>query len=78
MPSIHFPEFPEDIPTHPLLVIDYSLRDQNEIDKLWGAATNLGFWYLNNHGADELAEGMFQMAAETMARYWCRWVKIKK
>ncbi|KAF7348008.1 1-aminocyclopropane-1-carboxylate oxidase [Mycena sanguinolenta] len=70
MPSVsHFPEFPEDIPTHPLLVVDYSLlvaRDRAEIDKLWGAARNLGFWYLKNHGADELAEGMFQMAAETM------------
>ncbi|KAJ7982940.1 hypothetical protein DFH06DRAFT_712899 [Mycena polygramma] len=69
MPSIHFPEFPKDIPTHPLLVVDYSLLlagDQAEIDKLWNAATNLGFWYLNNHGADELAENMFQMAAETM------------
>ncbi|KAF7331002.1 1-aminocyclopropane-1-carboxylate oxidase [Mycena venus] len=69
MPSIHIPDFPEDIPTHPLLVIDYSLLvagDQYEIDRLWDAATNLGFWYLKNHGADELAEGMFQMAAETM------------
>ncbi|KAJ7130791.1 hypothetical protein C8R43DRAFT_1025016 [Mycena crocata] len=69
MPSIHFPAFPEDIPTHPLLVVDYSLLvagDSNEIDKLWGAARNLGFWYLKNHGADELAEGMFDMAAETM------------
>ncbi|KAJ7661592.1 hypothetical protein DFH06DRAFT_376782 [Mycena polygramma] len=69
MPSIHFPAFPEDVPTHPLLVVDYSLLiagDRAEIDKLWDAATNLGFWYLNNHGADELAEGMFQMAAETM------------
>jgi hypothetical protein len=47
MPSIHFPEFPEDIPTHPLLVVDYSLLvagDQAEINKLWGAATSLGFW----------------------------------
>ncbi|KAJ7911060.1 hypothetical protein B0H13DRAFT_2010409 [Mycena leptocephala] len=69
MPSIHFPEFPEDIPTHPLLVVDYSLLvagDQAEINKLWGAATSLGFWYLKNHGADELAEGMFRMADETM------------
>ncbi|KAJ7910239.1 hypothetical protein B0H13DRAFT_2251305 [Mycena leptocephala] len=58
-----------DIPTHPLLVVDYSLLvagDQAEINKLWGAATSLGFWYLKNHGADELAEGMFRMADETM------------
>ncbi|KAF8146492.1 hypothetical protein K438DRAFT_1627854 [Mycena galopus ATCC 62051] len=69
MPSTHFPEFPADVPTHPLLVVDYSLLvagDRSEIDKLWGAATNLGFWYLKNHGADELVEGMFRMAAETM------------
>ncbi|KAJ7618395.1 hypothetical protein FB45DRAFT_741505 [Roridomyces roridus] len=69
MPSIHFPEFPADIPTHPLLVIDYPLLvegNEAEIDKLWGAATKLGFWYLKNHGVDDLAEGMFQMARETM------------
>ncbi|KAJ7477004.1 hypothetical protein B0H11DRAFT_2031579 [Mycena galericulata] len=69
MPSIHLPEFPNNVPTHPLLVVDYSLlvaRDSSEIEKLWGAATKLGFWYLKNHGADDLVEGMFQMAAETM------------
>ena len=41
------PPFPDDIPTHPLLIIDYQLvkaRDQDEIDKLWKAATELGFW----------------------------------
>ena len=41
------PPFPEDVPTHPLLVVDYQLikkRDQAEIDKLWKAATELGFW----------------------------------
>jgi hypothetical protein len=41
------PPFPEDVPTHPLLVVDYQLMkqgDQQEIDKLWEAATKLGFW----------------------------------
>lgn len=41
------PPFPEDVPTHPLLVIDYQLvtqKDSSEIDKLWEAATKLGFW----------------------------------
>ena len=41
------PPFPDDVPTHPLLVIDYELlikRDEAEIDKLWKAATELGFW----------------------------------
>ncbi|KAF7331563.1 1-aminocyclopropane-1-carboxylate oxidase [Mycena kentingensis (nom. inval.)] len=69
MPSLMLPEFPTDVPTHPLLVINYErlkAGDEAEIEKLWGAATSLGFWYLNNHGADELAEGMFEMARETM------------
>lgn len=41
------PPFPDDVPTHPLLVVDYQLvkqGDQTEIDKLWDAATKLGFW----------------------------------
>lgn len=47
MPSVTLPPFPEDVPTHPLLVIDYDLikaGNQSEIDQLWKAATNLGFW----------------------------------
>ena len=42
-----YPPFPEGIPTHPLLVVDYQLvkaGDQGEIDKLFKAATELGFW----------------------------------
>ena len=42
-----FPAFPEDVPTHPLLVVDYELLlkgDRDEIDVLWKAATELGFW----------------------------------
>lgn len=42
-----YPPFPDDVPTHPLLVVDYSLiqqGDQAEKDKLWEAATKLGFW----------------------------------
>lgn len=41
------PPFPDDIPTYPLLVVDYQLvkaGDEGEIDKLWKAATELGFW----------------------------------
>lgn len=41
------PAFPSDIPTHPLLIIDFELiqlRNPQEIDKLWEAATKLGFW----------------------------------
>ncbi len=42
-----FPPFPDDVPTHPLLVVDYKLiqaGDEEEIEKLWEAATQLGFW----------------------------------
>ncbi|OSD01897.1 Clavaminate synthase-like protein [Trametes coccinea BRFM310] len=70
MPSFaDLPPFPDDVPTHPLLVVDYELiksRDQAEIDKLWKAATELGFWYLKNHGVDEEVNQMFEMGAETM------------
>jgi hypothetical protein len=41
------PPFPEDVPTHPLLVIDYQrikTEDEEESKKLWNAATKLGFW----------------------------------
>lgn len=71
MPGITtFLPFPEDVPTHPLLVVDYEqirAGKEEEIDTLWEAATKLGFWYLKNHGADELVEDMFAMGAETMA-----------
>ena len=42
-----FPPFPDDVPTYPLLVIDYQLikaRDEQEVERLWRAATELGFW----------------------------------
>ncbi len=42
-----FPPFPDDVPIHPLLIIDYDLLkagDKEEIEKLWGAARQLGFW----------------------------------
>jgi hypothetical protein len=41
------PEFPSDVPTHPLIVLDYALlkdKDQAEIEKLWKASTEIGFW----------------------------------
>ena len=48
MPGITtVPPFPENVPTHPLLVVDYQLikaGDESEIDKFWKAATTLGFW----------------------------------
>ena len=48
MPALTaLPPFPDNVPSHPLLVIDYELlqiRDDHEIAKLWKAATELGFW----------------------------------
>ncbi|KAI0828139.1 hypothetical protein BC628DRAFT_1429535 [Trametes gibbosa] len=41
-------------------------RDEVEIDKLWKAATELGFWYMKNHGVDAEVDKMFDMGAETM------------
>ncbi|OCH93705.1 Clavaminate synthase-like protein [Obba rivulosa] len=63
------PPFPDDVPTYPLITVDYDLikaDDQAEIDKLWKAATELGFWYLKNHGLDTEVNAMFDMGAETM------------
>ncbi|KAJ7211614.1 Clavaminate synthase-like protein [Mycena pura] len=70
MKATDLPPFPDDVPTHPLLVIDYALieqRDPEEIERLWTAATKLGFWYLKNHGVDEDVREMFDMGTETMA-----------
>ena len=48
MPGLtNFPIFPDDVPTHPLVVVDYQLLrtgDEDETEKLWKAATELGFW----------------------------------
>ncbi|KAG6380554.1 hypothetical protein JVT61DRAFT_4913 [Boletus reticuloceps] len=70
MPGTTLPPFPTDVYTHPLLVIDYDLLstgDPTELDRLWDAATSIGFWYLKNHGADQEVSDMFDMGAETMA-----------
>ncbi|THH10588.1 hypothetical protein EW145_g1230 [Phellinidium pouzarii] len=69
MPGISLPPFPDDVPTHPLLVVDYELiknGNVQEIEKLWKAATELGFWYLKNHGVDHEVDQMFEMGVETM------------
>lgn len=47
MPGLTLPPFPENIPTYPLQIVDFELvksGDREEIDKLWNAATELGFW----------------------------------
>ncbi|PBK80054.1 Clavaminate synthase-like protein [Armillaria gallica] len=63
------PPFPDDVPTHPLFVIDYQLLqegDAAETERLWESARKLGFWYLRNHGVEEEASRMFEMGEETM------------
>ncbi|KAG2358715.1 Clavaminate synthase-like protein [Suillus spraguei] len=70
MPASTLPPFPNDVRTHPLMIIDYELikaGDVEEVNRLWDAATTIGFWYLKNHGADQEASDMFDMGAETMA-----------
>ncbi|KIM64713.1 hypothetical protein SCLCIDRAFT_1212770 [Scleroderma citrinum Foug A] len=67
MLGITVPPFPSDIPTHPLLVIDYeriTAGDQAEIERLWEAATTFGFWYLKNHVAEQEVEAMFKLGTE--------------
>ena len=47
MPGTTLPPFPDDVQTHPLVVIDFGLikaGDSDEIDRLWDAGTSLGFW----------------------------------
>jgi hypothetical protein len=47
MPGSTLPPFPNDVRTHPLLIIDYELikaGDMGEVDRLWEAATTIGFW----------------------------------
>ncbi|EPT03379.1 hypothetical protein FOMPIDRAFT_1116437 [Fomitopsis schrenkii] len=63
------PPFPDDVPVCSLPVIDYELLkrwDRQEVYNLWVAATELGFWYLKNHGVDCEVNGMFDMGAETL------------
>ncbi|KAI9566319.1 hypothetical protein HD554DRAFT_2277855 [Boletus coccyginus] len=70
MPGTALPPFPTDVRTHPLLVVDFALLkagNSTELDRLWKAATSIGFWYLKNHGADQEVSDMFDMGAETMA-----------
>ncbi|KAJ3986099.1 Clavaminate synthase-like protein [Lentinula detonsa] len=64
------PEFPADIATESLRVVDYELidnGDEKEMDMLWEAATTLGFWYLINHGLEQMVEKMFDMGEETLS-----------
>ncbi|KAL0574773.1 hypothetical protein V5O48_007184 [Marasmius crinis-equi] len=69
MPVPTLPPFPDNVPTHPLLVVDYKLLkagNTNEINRLWDAATGLSFWYLKNHSVQDEVDGMFEMGEATM------------
>jgi hypothetical protein len=51
---LDLPPFPEDVPTAPLLRISLNRLtqgDSGEIDKLWQACRELGFFYLDLRGA---------------------------
>lgn len=74
MPSIdiQYPrtDFPADLECHPLLVVDFAkvkAGDEQEIDQLYNACTNLGFFYLKNHGVEDLTEPMFDMGRATFS-----------
>ncbi|GJJ08946.1 hypothetical protein Clacol_003166 [Clathrus columnatus] len=72
MPVSAYPPFPDNVPTHSLVIIDYKLiktRDSIEIERLWEAATSLeiDFRSLKNHGTDKEVNDMFDLSAKYMA-----------
>jgi isopenicillin N synthase-like dioxygenase len=69
MPATTLPPFPSTVPIQDLVIVDYSLLragDEHEINTLWKAATERGFWYLKNHGVNDYIEPMFEMGRQTM------------
>jgi hypothetical protein len=68
--SIEYPrtDFPADLECHPLLVVDFeriAAGDEKEIDTLYTACTQLGFFYLKNFGFEDVIEPMFEMGKAT-------------
>lgn len=60
--------FDDKLPTHPLLIVDYQAvkaGEQEAIDTLYQACSNLGFFYLKNHGVDP--EPVFEVGEDTFA-----------
>lgn len=56
--------YPEDVPTHPLLIVDYlavEAGDEAAIDVLFKACSTLGFFYLANTELD--AEPIFAVSS---------------
>jgi isopenicillin N synthase-like dioxygenase len=67
MASLSVPLFPNDVPTASVSVVDYKLLragDEKEIEKLWVAATEGGFWYVKNHDSQQEVKDMFTMGSE--------------
>jgi hypothetical protein len=61
-------DFPADLECHPLLVVDFeriTAGDEKEIDTLYTACTQLGFFYLKNFGFEDVIEPMFEMGKAT-------------
>ncbi|GEM06813.1 oxidoreductase,Oxoglutarate/iron-dependent oxygenase family [Rhodotorula toruloides] len=74
MPSVdvQYPrtDFPADLECHPLLIVDFAkvaCGDEKEIDTLYSACTNLGFFYLKNFGFEDVVEPMFEMGKATFS-----------
>ncbi|KAM0792596.1 hypothetical protein ACM66B_005257 [Microbotryomycetes sp. NB124-2] len=69
--------FPEDLKTHPLLVVDYEqvkAGDQDAINTLFKACSELGFFYLKNHGVDpepvfNVGEDTFDLPMEELMKF---------
>lgn len=60
------PAWDDATPSHPLLVVSYpkiAAGDQSEIDKLYKASTQLGFFYLEGHGLNP--EPILRVAQDT-------------
>ncbi|KAI0054935.1 Clavaminate synthase-like protein, partial [Artomyces pyxidatus] len=69
MAEYGYPPFSDEVSVADLIVVDYTLLvqgDADEIEKLWQAATELGMWYLKNHGVENEVEGMFGVAEKTL------------
>ncbi|GEM06806.1 oxidoreductase,Oxoglutarate/iron-dependent oxygenase family [Rhodotorula toruloides] len=63
-------DFPADLECHPLLIVDFAkvaAGDEKEIDTLYSACTNLGFFYLKNFGFEDKLEPMFEMGKATFS-----------
>jgi isopenicillin N synthase-like dioxygenase len=78
MTTTTFPELTQSVPTIPLLVLDYNLlvqNDRTEIDRLFKASTELGFFYLklddqlNPDPLFTLAENVFALPLDTKMQY---------